>query len=82
MFIGVIMATMTLALPDELKREMDRRSVVNWSAVAREAFIQEINKLRVVEALTKDSKLTEKDVEELGKRIKAGILKAHDRKTT
>ena len=38
------MATMTLAVPDELKEEMDKMKIINWSAVAREAFQEKIKK--------------------------------------
>lgn len=65
------------AVPDELKKEMDKMKIINWSAVAREAFEEKIQKLRLLEFLTKDSKLTEKDGEELGAKIKRGIAKAH-----
>jgi len=71
------MATMTLAVPDELKEEMDKMKIINWSAVAREAFQEKIQKLRLLESLTKNSKLTEEDVEELSAKIKRGIAKAH-----
>ncbi len=71
---------MTMAIPDDLKRQMDKFSIINWSAVAREAFKEKINKLRLLEALTKDSKLTEKDIQELGKKIKIGIARAHEKK--
>ncbi|HII53652.1 hypothetical protein AUJ13_04920 [Candidatus Micrarchaeota archaeon CG1_02_49_24] len=73
------MATMTLAIPDELKKEMDSLSIINWSAVAREAFSEKITKLKLLESLTKDSRLTDKDIEELGKKIKAGIAEAHNK---
>ena len=71
------MATMTLAVPDDLKEEMDKMKIINWSAVAREAFEDKIQKLRLLESLTRGSKLTEEDVEELGAKIKKGIAKAH-----
>ncbi len=74
------MATITLSVPDELKKEMEKFKIINWSAVAREAFVEKINKLKLLEALTKDSKLTKKDIEELGKKIKKGIVKAHEKK--
>ena len=74
------MATMTLAIPDDLKLQMDKFSIINWSAVAREAFKEKIDKLRLLEYLTKGSKLTEKDIQELGKKIKIEIAKAHEKK--
>ena len=74
------MATITLAIPDDLKREMDKCTVINWSAVAREAIASKINALQLLDSLTQDSQLTEKDIEELGAKIKAGIAKAHQKK--
>lgn len=72
------MATMTLAVPEDLKEQMDKMKIINWSAVAREAFEEKIHKLKLLETLTKDSKLTEKDVEEISVKIKKGIKKAHE----
>jgi len=71
-------ATMTLAVPEDLKEQMDKMKIINWSAVAREAFEEKIHKLKLLETLTKDSKLTEKDVEEISVKIKKGIKKAHE----
>lgn len=70
---------MTLAIPSDLKREMDKFEIVNWSAVAREAIAKKINALKLLESITKDSRLSEKDIEELGAKIKAGIAKAHEK---
>ena len=36
--------------------------------------------LKLLESITKDSKLSEKDIEELGDKIKAGIAKAHEKR--
>lgn len=74
------MGTLTLAVSEDLKSEMKKFSTINWSAVAREAFEQKVKALRLLEAITKDSKLTEKDVEELGAKIKAGIAEAHEKR--
>lgn len=74
------MATMTLAIPRDLKQEMDTFPIINWSAVAREAFEEKIKVLRLLESITKDSRLTEKGILELGAKIKAGIAKAHEKK--
>ncbi len=71
------MATMTLAVPEDLKAEMDKMKIINWIAVAREAFEEKIQKLKLLESLTKNSRLTEKDVEEISAKIKKGIAKAH-----
>jgi hypothetical protein len=36
------MTTLTLSVPQELKRKMELFIEINWSAVAREAFKQKI----------------------------------------
>ena len=71
------MATITLSVPDELKQEMDKLQIINWSAVAREAFKEKIDKLKLLEALTKDSELTAEDINKIGEKIKEGIAKKH-----
>ena len=40
------MATIALSVPDELKKEMEKFKIINWSAVAREAFVEKSNKLK------------------------------------
>ena len=74
------MATMTLAVPEDLKKEMDKFSIINWSAVAREAFAERIKKLRLLESITMDSRLSEADVEKLGRKLKQRIATAHEKK--
>lgn len=74
------MGTMTLAVPSDLRKEMDRFPVINWSEVARQAFLQRIKELHLLESITKDSKLTDKDVEEISHKIKHAIAKRHESK--
>ena len=42
------MPTITLSMPEELKKEMDEHKMINWSAVARETIIQKLEQLRKV----------------------------------
>ncbi len=74
------MASVSVSVSDEMKKRLEQYNIVNWSAVARKAFEAEISKRELLESITKDSKLTEKDVEEMGAKIKAGIARAHERK--
>jgi len=74
------MSTMTLAVPSDMRKEMDRFPVINWSEVARQAFLQRIKELELLESITKGSKLTNKDVEELSHKIKHAITKRHDKR--
>ncbi len=68
---------MTLSLPDELKKRMDELDIINWSAVAREAFEEKIKEFTLLKQITSKSKMTEKDALELGRKIRTGIAKRH-----
>ena len=42
------MVSMTLAVPFELKQKMESFSEINWSEVARQAFVQKIKDLEIL----------------------------------
>jgi hypothetical protein len=63
------MATITLAVPDDLKREMEDFREINWSEVAREAIKDKLSQMTLLKSILAKSKLTDKDALELGKRI-------------
>jgi hypothetical protein len=69
------MVSITLSVPEELKKEMDAISYVNWSAIAREAITERIAVLKRMDQLLSKSKLTEKDALELGKKVKKAVSK-------
>ena len=69
------MATVSIAVPDELKKKMAEWDDTNWSAVARKAFEQRIKDFEFMKALVNRSKLTEADAKELGEKIKKGMAK-------
>lgn len=69
------MGNMTLAIPDELQKRMAKRSEIRWSNIAREKFEEKIVELEMMDEILKDSKLTEKDAEEIGHKIKSEISK-------
>lgn len=60
---------MTLAIPVELKKQMDEMKFANWSEIARTAFKEKIIQFQVLESIAKKSKLTEKDALEIGRKI-------------
>ncbi len=64
------MTNITLAISDELKKELQKHQEVNWSAVIRRAMIEHLRNVRIAEAIAQKSKLTEKDVAEISKIIK------------
>lgn len=66
---------MTLAIPDELHKVMKKHHYIKWSEVAREGIMQKAKELEFFEKALSKSKLTEKDIEELDKKIKAEVGK-------
>ncbi|MFH1106869.1 MAG: hypothetical protein V1787_03150 [Candidatus Micrarchaeota archaeon] len=71
------MPNMTLAVPPDLKKDMDKFPVINWSEVARQAFAEKVEELELLKAITARSKLTEKDAIEIGRKIRKGVAKRH-----
>ncbi|MBI4980377.1 hypothetical protein HZC30_02345 [Candidatus Woesearchaeota archaeon] len=64
---------MTLAVPEELKKEMDESKEINWSEVARAAIREKLSQLRILNSIASRSKLTEKDALELGRKINKSL---------
>jgi hypothetical protein len=64
---------MTLAVPDELKREMDAHPEMNWSEVARGAIREKIALLKRMDKLLENSKLTMEDAIELGREVRRAV---------
>ena len=64
------MPSLTLSIPEDLKREMDGHKFINWSEVAREAIRERLESLNILNSIAAKSKLTEKDALELGRKIK------------
>ena len=72
------MPTITLSVPENLKREMKQFREINWSEVSREAISEKIKKLellKVLDKLASKSELTDKDCLELGKKVNNNMLK-------
>jgi len=69
------MANITLSIPDDLKKKMEKHSEIKWSQVARNAIEKRINDLELLEKLTSKSKLTEEDVEKISKIINKEVAR-------
>ena len=67
------MTTLTLAVPDEMKKKMDSFPEMNWSEVARQAFIQKIEDMEFLRKFKEKSKLTEADALKLGKEVSKSV---------
>ena len=71
------MGNMTLAVPEDLHKIMDRHRDVKWTEVARHAMWEKARKLELMDKLLTKSKLTEQDAEQIGNKIKHRIAKRH-----
>lgn len=69
------MTNMTLSLPEQVHKEMKHYSEVRWSEVARKAIIEKLETLHLADKLAQKSKLTEQDVAEFSKKLKAAATK-------
>jgi len=67
------MPTITLSVPEDLKREMDESREMNWSEVARAAIKNKVAQLKILKNISSKSKLTEKDALELGRKINKSL---------
>ena len=71
------MTTMTLAVPSELKNKMESFPEMNWSEVARQAFMQRIKDLEFLKKFKSDSNLTEEDALRLGRELNKNLAKRY-----
>ena len=73
------MPNITLSIPEELHDVVKKHSEIKWSEIARRAMWLQANKLKLMDTLVRKSKLTEKDIEELDHKIKAGLFKRYSK---
>ncbi len=71
------MVNLTLAVPVEMKKEMDEFPEMNWSEVARQAFRDKLRDLKFIKKFRSKSKLTEEDTIELGRKVSRAVAKRH-----
>ena len=69
------MPTLTLAIPKELKSEMDSLPELNWSEIARRAISNEVKEYKLFKSIVAKSKLTEKDALKLAREVNAGMYR-------
>lgn len=67
------MTTITLAVPEEMKKQMDSFPEMNWSEVARQAFMQKIHDMEFLREFKRASTLSEEDAMALGKQVSATV---------
>jgi len=71
------MTNMTLVIPEDLKKIMERHNEVKWSEVARRAMWEHARHLELMDRLVSKSKLTEKEALEIGRKIKKEVARRH-----
>lgn len=76
------MPNLTLSIPEDLYEEMKRHPEIRWSEVARQALNRKLDDLRRLDALLRESRLTERDVAEVGREIKEKVWKRHRKAMT
>ena len=64
------MASLTLSIPDEIKKKMSDFKYINWSEVARTAILEKIEMLEKMNRLLANSELSERETVEHGRRLK------------
>ena len=69
------MGNITLSVPENIHKDMKHFSEIRWSEVARKAIVEKLEALHLAESLAKKSRLTEKDVQEFSKKIRARATK-------
>ncbi len=69
------MVNMTLAMSEELHSKMKHFPEIKWTQIARKAIENKIKDLETLEKITSKSKLTQKDVETIGKKVKLAAMK-------
>ena len=71
------MPNITLAISDELHKKLRTHNEIRWSEVIRKILEKRLEDLETFDKVASKSKFTEKDLENIGEKIKEGIAKRH-----
>ena len=71
------MVSITLAVPEELKKEMEKHPEMNWSAIARSAIKERLEMLEKFDEFTQNSTFTEEDALSLGRKVNKAVAKKY-----
>ncbi len=69
------MTNITLAIPEDLHSKMKEHSEIRWSEVVRKSISEKIDDLEIMDKITKKSRLTQKDVDEIAQKIDSNVAK-------
>ena len=68
------MPNVTLSIPEALHDKMKKHSEIRWSEVVRKSISEKIDDLEIMDRLTKRSKLTQADVNEMAHKINSEVF--------
>lgn len=71
------MVNITLAVPEELKKEMDEHPELNWSEIARKAIREKLIVLNKLDRILSKSEFTEQDALKLGRKVNKTVAKKY-----
>jgi len=69
------MPNVTLSIPEALHEKMKKHSEIRWSEVVRKSISEKIEDLEVMDKLTKRSKLTQADVDDIAHKIDSEVAR-------
>ena len=72
------MTNITLSVPEDLKKKMDEHAIINWSEVARQAFIEKISDMDFLQEFKDKSDLAQKDALRMGGRVSESLAEKYD----
>ena len=73
------MVSLTLSISEELKHRLDAFREINWSEVARQAFLQKVADLEFLNEFKSRSDMDEKLALELGRKVNEALAKRYSK---
>ncbi len=67
------MAEIVVKVPEDIEKAIREHKLMDWSKIAADALRQRIAQLELLEAIASESKLTEEDALELGRKINKSL---------
>ena len=73
------MANITLSIPEDLKKEMEKFPEINWSEVARDSIKKKIAQLSFLKGFRMDSEITADEALKLGQEVSQSLVNRYKR---
>jgi hypothetical protein len=73
------MTNITLSIPEDLKKEMEKFPEINWSEVARDSIKKKIAQLSFLKGFRMDSDITVDEALKLGKEVNQLLVERYKR---